>query len=140
MTFRNIVAAVGLSGLMAASGAAQPKIEKSEIAYTQPGSGKAMFNEYCAVCHGQLGKGDGPAAKALTKAPADLTQLAVKSGGKFPELKIKRYISGDDTVAAHGSRDMPIWGKLFHSIDPNTAVDEIRIRNLSDYIKTLQAK
>jgi mono/diheme cytochrome c family protein len=99
-----------------------------------------MFTEYCAVCHGPLGKGDGPAASALKKTPADLTQLTAKNGGKFPELRIAQYISGDETVASHGTRDMPIWGSIFHSTGEGSAVDQLRIHNLSDYVKTLQAK
>ena len=39
-------------------------------------SGKQMFGDYCAPCHGLSGKGDGPAASALKIPPADLTQLA----------------------------------------------------------------
>lgn len=99
-----------------------------------------MFNEYCAVCHGKSGKGDGPAARALNPAPTDLTRLAAKNQGKFPDLKIASYIRGEETVAAHGTRDMPIWGKLFASIDNNKSVDQLRITNLSNYVKTLQEK
>lgn len=30
-----------------------------------------MFDSYCGVRHGRTGAGDGPAAAALTKAPAN---------------------------------------------------------------------
>jgi len=123
---------------MAMSAYAQPKIEKVPPVATSPASGKEMFTAYCAVCHGPDGKGDGPAAAALKKAPANLTQLSAKNGGKFPDAVVARYISGDETTAAHGSRDMPIWGKVFHSMENNPAVDELRIRNLTNYVKTLQ--
>ena len=63
------------------------------------------------MCHGKEGKGDGPAAKALTKAPADLTKLAASNNGMFPDVKVRRYIEGLDDVAAHGTRDMPMWGR-----------------------------
>src|ERR1700674_202975 len=39
-------------------------------------SGKNMFLNYCASCHGVDGKGNGPAAAALKPAPTDLTTLA----------------------------------------------------------------
>lgn len=116
-------------------------IQRVSIQHTSPADGQAMFKEYCAVCHGTAGKGDGPAANALKKRPADLTQLSRKHNGTFPELHVMGFISGSDVVAAHGTRDMPIWGDLFKSIDANTQdVPRLRVANLMEYIKTLQAQ
>lgn len=103
-------------------------------------SGQGMFQEYCAVCHGNGAKGDGPAANALKKRPADLTQLARKNNGKFPELAVRNYITGRDTVVAHGSRDMPVWGQLFRSLEPHdNGIPDLRVKNLADYVKSVQA-
>jgi mono/diheme cytochrome c family protein len=140
MTLRNVIASLGLMGLMAMNAAAQPKIERVPPVATSPASGKEMFNAYCAVCHGPEGTGNGPAARALNKAPTDLTKLSAKNGNKFPDAVVSRYIAGDETVAAHGTRDMPIWGRVFHSMDNNAAVDQLRISNLTDYVKSLQTK
>lgn len=140
MILRSFVVSLGALGLMATGAAAQSKIEKVPVTYTSPVSGQAMFGEYCAVCHGPTGKGDGPAASALKKAPTNLTQLAAKNGGKFPETVVSRYIAGDETVASHGTRDMPIWGNLFHSLSNDPTVTQLRIANLTDYVKSLQAK
>jgi cytochrome c553 len=35
--------------------------------------GKSLFSSLCVSCHGQSGKGDGPAASALNPKPRDLT-------------------------------------------------------------------
>jgi len=35
-------------------------------------SGAAIFSQSCAVCHGEIGKGDGPGAVGLNPKPADL--------------------------------------------------------------------
>jgi mono/diheme cytochrome c family protein len=117
------------------------KIKKVEIAYTQPSSGAAMFKEYCAACHGADGKGTGPAASALKKAPADLTLLSRKNNGKYPSLEVQNFIKGDAaSVAAHGTRDMPMWGDIFHAVSAGDTVVTLRVTNLSDYIKGLQAQ
>jgi mono/diheme cytochrome c family protein len=131
--------AVFVALMLSAAGAyAQPRIEKGPIARTSPADAQAMFQEYCAVCHGKTAQGNGPAAAALTKAPADLTRISTRNGGTFPETRVKRFIEGLDEVPAHGTRDMPIWGTLFRSLDQNTA--QIRIQGLSDYLKNLQVK
>jgi len=38
--------------------------------------GGKLFKTHCALCHGEKGKGDGPAGAGLTPRPADLTQMA----------------------------------------------------------------
>jgi len=101
--------------------------------------GQVLFEHYCAVCHGKDAKGTGPAADALKKTPADLTQVSRKNGGKFPEVHVMRVIKGDDTVGAHGSRDMPIWGELFSSLSSKES-SELRVNALMKYVESIQAK
>jgi len=98
-----------------------------------------MFKGYCAPCHGSDGKGTGPAAAALKKAPADLTALTRKNNGKFPELEVSNTIRGEGGMS-HGSRDMPMWGDLFRSVGADNMVVDLRIKNLSNYIRTIQEK
>jgi mono/diheme cytochrome c family protein len=114
----------------------KPRIEQAPIARTSPADGKEMFQAYCTPCHGKEGRGDGPAAAALKRAPADLTTLASRNGGKFPEVQVRRYIEGLDEVAAHGTRDMPIWGPLFRSLSRDTAA--LRIESLAQHLKSIQ--
>ncbi len=99
--------------------------------------GPEMFRAYCAVCHGADGRGGGPAADSLTKRPADLTQLSRKAGGKFPIHRVMNVIQGNDVVAAHGSRDMPIWGSVFRTLGDSATV-KIRIDNLTVFLQSLQ--
>jgi mono/diheme cytochrome c family protein len=104
-------------------------------------SGKAMFNSYCAVCHGTDAKGNGPAASAMKTSPTDLTLLAQKDGGKYPASHVAAVIRGQATTPSHGSQDMPVWGPLFSSISQgHEGQVQQRVTNLVTYIETLQAK
>jgi mono/diheme cytochrome c family protein len=76
-------------------------------------SGRATFARYCAACHGPGGEGNGPAAEALAQQPADLTRIAARRGGTFPEVALLRIIDGRDPIVAHGTREMPVWGRYF---------------------------
>ncbi|MGZ6316230.1 MAG: c-type cytochrome [Anaerolineales bacterium] len=121
----------------------EPKktIQHIPMKSTSPASGKEMYTNYCAVCHGTEGKGNGPAADALKIPPADLTLLSKNNGGKFPALKVGSSIRGDSDVAAHGSKEMPVWGRLFRSMSAGqqAQVDQ-RVANLISYVKSLQSQ
>jgi mono/diheme cytochrome c family protein len=121
--------------------AQQTKIEKITVKSTSPASGKQMYQEYCAVCHGKDGKGNGPAASTLKVAPPNLTLLAKNNGGKFPQAHVSTVLRSGSTITAHGSREMPIWDPLFQSIsEQEDALVAQRIANLTHYLETLQAK
>ena len=107
---------------------------------TVPLSGAGMFKDYCAVCHGKDAKGDGPAAAALKHAPADLTTLAKRHGGKFPDSYVANVLRNGVKAPAHGDAEMPVWGPLFNSMDSDQAIMYVRISSLVSYIKSLQAK
>lgn len=119
----------------------KPTIKSVPAGHSDPTSGKSMFVSYCASCHGKDGKGAGPAAPALRKVPTDLTVLARKNSGKFPAVAVKNIIMGDPlATAAHGSKDMPVWGDIFRSLSSNDAIGKMRIHNLVTYIESLQGK
>ena len=126
---------------LAFSGSAQT-IKETPLTMTSAASGAQMFKEYCASCHGLSGKGDGPAAPAMKKLVSDLTTLSKKNGGKYPELLVVAVIKGDRASPAHGSKDMPVWSTLFNqTVSHGSQSDvQLRIANLTAYIKTLQEK
>lgn len=116
-------------------------IEHTTVKSTSAASGVEMYKTYCAVCHGVEGKGDGPAASALKARPADLTRLSKDNGGKFPALKVTAAIRGEGDVAAHGSKDMPVWGSLFWNMSHGHEGEvQQRVGNLTKYVESLQAK
>ena len=121
--------------------AAKPEIKHVPASYTSPSSGKEMYVSYCASCHGVDGKGDGPAAPALKAAPTNLTTLAVKNSGTFPAAHVATKIQGGAMIPAHGSKEMPVWGPIFMTMaGHSTAQVELRIRNLTNYLGSIQVK
>lgn len=127
-----------VSGLASAQ---EKKIEKAPIQPTSPASGAGMYKAYCAVCHGQDAKGDGPAAAELKVPPPNLTELAKRHDGKFPADYVATVLRNGAKAPAHGTADMPVWGPLFSSISQGDQgqVNQ-RISNLTNYLKSLQAK
>jgi mono/diheme cytochrome c family protein len=108
-------------------------------ASSQPGAD--LYRQYCSVCHGPHGAGDGPVADALRVKPTDLTQLAHNRSGKFPELRVMNFIRGEERAVAHGTQQMPIWGRVF--LDDSGGRPEIvqmRIYAVMKYVEELQAK
>jgi mono/diheme cytochrome c family protein len=75
--------------------------------------GSDEYRVSCLNCHGVGGRGDGPLAKFLTVKPTDLTTLAKNNGGEYPYLKVFLMIDGREDVAAHGDREMPVWGNRY---------------------------
>jgi mono/diheme cytochrome c family protein len=123
--------------------AQQPTVKHVPAKQTSMASGKEMFNEYCASCHGQSGKGDGPAAPALKTPPADLTMLASHNNGQFPEMMVMESLKAGPKVPAHGSAEMPIWGRIFMEMSPAAQPEaEVhqRVYNVTQYVKSLQTK
>lgn len=105
-------------------------------------TGRALYEQYCAACHGKAGRGDGPVAKSLTVEVPDLTRYAQRHGGFFDRTFVERIIDGRHVIGAHGSRTMPVWGEDFSRAqlgDPNAErATRIEIVRLADYVWLLQ--
>jgi len=101
--------------------------------------GPDLFRAYCASCHGVDAKGNGPAASTLKAKVADLTVLSKNNKGQFPEARVRKMIMGDDIVASHGSREMPVWGPIFHQIEWDVDRGNVRLDNLVKYLQSIQS-
>jgi len=105
-------------------------------------SGESLYVRYCAVCHARTGRGDGPFAGILRTQPSDLTLIAARRGGTFPDAEIARFVDGRLVPAAHGTREMPVWGRwLGTPIAEGTTHDEVargEVMAMIEYLKTLQ--
>jgi mono/diheme cytochrome c family protein len=142
MLFRTaafLFSAVTLTGGLSAQ--TTTTIKPVPLTFTSAASGKEMFDRYCAVCHGPDGKGNGPAAPALKTPPANLTQLAAKESGKFPDDRVIGILSGKVEVTAHGTSEMPMWGSLLKNLaNGDLKMANLRATNLAEYVKSIQAK
>ncbi len=88
-------------------------------------AGKKTYDLLCASCHGTTGKGDGPAAAAMTPKPADFTD------GKLMKTLSDQFLfdiikNGGASVGK--SPLMPAWGGQLKDQD---------IWNLIAYIREL---
>lgn len=112
-----------------------------------PQIGESEYRLHCAACHGLTGKGDGPIGQILKTPAPNLALITERNGGKYPVQKIYEIIEGSSVIAAHGTRDMPLWGDRYRKeADPQTpdqaslANDQAqqRILSLVYYLGTMQ--
>jgi mono/diheme cytochrome c family protein len=126
----------------------QVEVKRAPLTWQQAAltDGEQLYLELCAVCHGEDGMGDGPAASVLKKAVPDLTGLATTNDGTFPRQKVEDSIAGKSRAVSHGTIDMPIWGQAFEDVRPDwktfrrKALARQRIYNLTEYLATIQAE
>ncbi len=136
-----LVALVVAVGMISAAQEAKSGVKHEPAPITSPSSGKEMFMNYCAPCHGKSATGDGPAAGALKQLPADLTTLAKRNGGKYPSDKVTSVLRGQASLMAHGDQEMPVWGPVFWRMSQGHEEQvQLRIANLNKYVESLQVK
>jgi hypothetical protein len=114
--------------------------------------GKREYDTNCSVCHGAIGKGDGPFASTMTVRIPSLTALAKANGSVFPFARVYEMIEGAQVPKAHGVPGMMIWGDAYVTqrlglkddyggalYDP-AALARARTLALTEYIYRLQEK
>jgi cytochrome c oxidase cbb3-type subunit 3 len=93
-----------------------------------PGEGKKLYGQYCGSCHGESGKGDGPAATALNPKPRNHTDKEYMS--KLSDEDMLKVIKGGGASVGK-SPIMPPWG---------AALKDDQIKDVIAYIRTLCCK
>ena len=82
-------------------------------------AGAQLYADFCGVCHGEDGRGNGVMAEVLTIQPSNLATLSVD--GEFPILQVVRQIDGRDPMLAHGG-EMPLFGQWFEGEGADVAM------------------
>ena len=67
--------------------------------------------------------------EAFLAPPPDLTRIAERRGGWFPEVLVREFIDG--RFAVHGTRTMPVWGQT---------LDEAQLIALTEHLFALQVQ
>lgn len=85
-------------------------------------------------------------AASLVTPPADLTTIQKRNGGTWDGVMVMRTIDGRRDVAAHGSREMPVWGAVFVDETTQEGLGYAELtalhagKALTDYVQTLQER
>ncbi len=140
-----ILHGLAASAVLLAGGLAVAQISSREKANPAPLidsiQGPALYQAYCASCHGAGAKGDGVMTASLKVKPSDLSRISARNGGTFPLMRIERIISGEELPpAGHGSSQMPVWGPIFSHVERDQDFGRVRIDNLARYLRDIQVK
>ncbi|MFA5539316.1 MAG: cytochrome c [Gemmobacter sp.] len=110
-------------------------------------TGRALYGDYCAACHGDSGRGDGIAAPGLSVPPSDLTGLSAANGGVFPLVGVMGKVYGYSQGKGGGGGPMPEFGPL---MEGRTVLVETgpgiftptpeRLVLLAEYVEGMQAE
>ncbi len=108
-------------------------------------AGRSLFVAYCTSCHGGDARGGGPVAATLSVPPADLTRIALRRGGHFDASAVAFHIDGRTEVPAHGTREMPVWGRRLDDRNASMPAEEMllapdMIRSIVAYLESIQVE
>lgn len=104
-------------------------------------SGAYLYRTFCASCHGDTGRGDGPVADLAVRRPANLTTLALRHGGVYPRAAVRATLDGTSAVEGHAGPGTPDWAE---SLRRSARGDERAVQQQIDaivaHVETLQVK
>ncbi len=80
-------------------------------------AGAELFKKHCLMCHGETGKGDGPATKFMKPAPPDMTTAGTKARMTDGEIFYK---------VSTGKRPMPPMNRKLSETERWQVVHHVR--------------
>lgn len=119
-------------------------VDESGQPLAGPTTGRGDYVQFCAECHGPMGKGDGSRSATLDIPAMDLTSIAARNGGTFPKRKVMAVIYGNSPEHPKGTT-MPGYGLLlegrtvnYDSGDGIETPTPWRLVALTEYLERLQ--
>ncbi len=103
--------------------------EGGPVLAQDPVIGQMEYQAHCAACHGLEGLGDGPVGQVLKTPAPNLALIAARNGGVYSVQKVYDVIEGSTVIAAHGTRDMPLWGDRYRRSSAPVTPDQAAIAN-----------
>lgn len=101
--------------------------------------GESDYMRYCSACHGERADGNGPVANVIHPRPPALTQLYARYGRPLG-TKLVAYVMGETMPRAHGTSDMPVWGRNLEEPDGTDAKAVRIIWRIIDYLDRIQVE
>ncbi|MBX6362263.1 MAG: c-type cytochrome [Gemmatimonadetes bacterium] len=115
-----------MSARLAGTAALLVALAAAPAAGQQAPAGKAIYEKWCAGCHGSDGKGDGPAASTMLPRPRDFTRALFKvrttSSGSVPTDADLRHVIDDGMPGSA----MPGWTDVLSESDRDALVQYIK--------------
>ena len=112
--------------------------------------GAALYEAYCASCHGWNGKGGGAAARSIPTPVPDLTQYSSVHNSTVHNTNdcllgiIAALQTGhrgpNEPHVAEGDLDMPNWAPIFRSLSSDRRAADLRLRNVAQHVAALQVQ
>lgn len=104
--------------------------------------GARIYQYRCSMCHGADGRGHGPDSVVLKHPVPDLTLISQRSGGQFPYQRVRGIIEGreSDGLPAHGDREMPTWGPIFHEVESDQDWGEVKLDSITRHVESIQQR
>jgi len=112
--------------------------------WVAPNDGPALYQAYCASCHGKDGKGFGPASRFTHVRPTDLTAISAEhpraSDCTLHVLTTlyEAHRSQTDNASDGKELDMPRWSTVISSISQDPGAGHMRMVNIANYVASLQ--
>lgn len=104
-----------------------------------PLRGREAYLRYCSACHGASADGAGPVANVMTPRPPALTKLKGRYGRPL-RTRFIAYVMGDAMPRAHGTSDMPVWGKVLATQDGDEGEAVGVIWRIAEYLDSMQTR
>jgi DMSO reductase family type II enzyme heme b subunit len=116
-------ASAAAAAILAAAAASQPRRANPQ---TEAETGRAVYQKWCAGCHGDQGRGDGPAAAYLLPRPRDFTralyQVRSTATGEVPLASDIHWVLEEGMPGT----SMPGWSSVLTGGERDAVVEYVR--------------